>query len=148
MRPSSPSVFLTDEHTQDRSLAISLQSRLRRRHSHRNDLNRSALLRARYVSLPSPFSTNTRTGNVQLSTTLTSSVPLPASPSAPSIIALLKLSESAAQTKVAEAYASLAEEGFRGLRRALPKTRSKLDWAKIASYRLGNELGGAVGPEV
>ena len=36
----------------------------------------------------------------------------------------------------------MSEEAFKGLRRALPKTRSKVDWNKAGGYRLGAELGG------
>lgn len=39
-----------------------------------------------------------------------------------------------------ESYNDLAEETFKGLRRALPLTRNKLDWNKILNYKIGNEL--------
>ncbi|KAK4705012.1 hypothetical protein P7C70_g1194, partial [Phenoliferia sp. Uapishka_3] len=82
-------------------------------------------------------------GNVQLSTTHTITSELPSSNSTPSqILALIKSAEQTTQTALGESYATLSDDVFRGLRRALPKTRSKLDWGKISAYRLGTELGG------
>ncbi|GAA5961634.1 hypothetical protein JCM21900_002834 [Sporobolomyces salmonicolor] len=81
-------------------------------------------------------------GNVQLSTTLHSSSPLPPSPTAEQIIFALKSSESTFSTSLSTTYSQLSDESFRGLRRALPKTRSKIDWSKAGGYRLGLELGG------
>ncbi|GAA5907176.1 Cap1p [Sporobolomyces salmoneus] len=82
-------------------------------------------------------------GNVQLSTTLHSSSQLSPSPSPEQIIASLKSSEQTFSSSLASTYSELSEETFKGLRRALPKTRSKIDWNKAAGYRLGAELGGA-----
>ncbi|KAL9538708.1 hypothetical protein MBANPS3_010730 [Mucor bainieri] len=39
-----------------------------------------------------------------------------------------------------ESYNDLAENTFKGLRRALPMTRNKMDWNKILNYKIGNEL--------
>ncbi|KAI7879029.1 hypothetical protein K492DRAFT_179049 [Lichtheimia hyalospora FSU 10163] len=39
-----------------------------------------------------------------------------------------------------DSYGELAENTFKGLRRALPLTRNKLDWNKILNYKIGNEL--------
>ncbi|KAJ8660416.1 hypothetical protein O0I10_003874 [Lichtheimia ornata] len=39
-----------------------------------------------------------------------------------------------------DSYGDLAENTFKGLRRALPLTRNKLDWNKILNYKIGNEL--------
>lgn len=50
--------------------------------------------------------------------------------------------ERSKQIKISNIYNTLAEESFKSLRRALPKTRSKIDWDKISGYRLGGELGG------
>lgn len=83
-------------------------------------------------------------GNVQLSTSFTASSPLPSTYSPAAVITLIKKSEASFHAQLSDAYASLADDTFKSLRRALPKTRSKLDWAKIAGYRLGSELGGAV----
>jgi len=37
-------------------------------------------------------------------------------------------------------YDAMNETTFKALRRALPMTRQKIQWAKIAQYKLGNEL--------
>ncbi|GAA5912983.1 hypothetical protein JCM8208_002421 [Rhodotorula glutinis] len=82
-------------------------------------------------------------GNVQLSTTLKSTTPLPASPPAPAVLAALKASESSFQRQLGDTYSHLSDQAFKALRRALPKTRSKVDWDKAGAYRLGGQIGGA-----
>ncbi|GAA6057168.1 hypothetical protein JCM3770_003999 [Rhodotorula araucariae] len=82
-------------------------------------------------------------GNVQLSTTLKSSTVLSASPAAEAVVAALKASESSFQRQLGETYATLSDASFKGLRRALPKTRSKIDWDKAGTYKLGQQIGGA-----
>ncbi|KAJ2877941.1 F-actin-capping protein subunit alpha, partial [Coemansia aciculifera] len=47
------------------------------------------------------------------------------------------------QQAINDGFAQLAEKTFRGLRRTLPVTRNKIDWEKIANYRIGGELGTA-----
>ncbi|CAO3585808.1 unnamed protein product [Absidia cylindrospora] len=44
------------------------------------------------------------------------------------------------QSAMNDSYNDLAEDTFKGLRRALPLTRNKLDWNKILNYKIGNEL--------
>ncbi|CAO3647264.1 unnamed protein product [Cunninghamella echinulata] len=44
------------------------------------------------------------------------------------------------QTAMNNSYSDLSEDTFKGLRRALPLTRNKLDWNKILNYKIGNEL--------
>ncbi|KAI8341143.1 F-actin-capping protein subunit alpha [Chlamydoabsidia padenii] len=44
------------------------------------------------------------------------------------------------QSSMNESYNDLAEDTFKGLRRALPLTRNKLDWNKILNYKIGSEL--------
>lgn len=81
-------------------------------------------------------------GNVQLSTELHSTTELGPNPSAQQVVAAIKASEQQFATSLATTYSQLSDETFRGLRRALPKTRSKIDWHKAGGYRLGAELGG------
>ncbi|GAA6059886.1 hypothetical protein JCM10212_005269 [Sporobolomyces blumeae] len=81
-------------------------------------------------------------GNVQLSTNLSSHAVLSPSPSPEAVVAAIKSSEQTFSTSLSSTYASMSDETFRSLRRALPKTRSKIDWNKAAGYRLGQELGG------
>jgi len=44
------------------------------------------------------------------------------------------------QAALNESTAELAEHTFKGLRRALPLTRNKLDWNKILNYKIASEL--------
>ncbi|BGP58356.1 hypothetical protein JCM8202_002887 [Rhodotorula sphaerocarpa] len=83
--------------------------------------------------------------NIQLSTTFKSTSDLGPDPSAESVIASIKASESSFQRQLGETYNELSDATLRGLRRALPKTRSKLDWDRAAGYKLGRELGGGGG---
>ena len=39
-------------------------------------------------------------------------------------------------------FTSLSEGAFKGLRRQLPVTRQKIEWEKVASYRVGQDIGG------
>lgn len=47
------------------------------------------------------------------------------------------------QEELNRAFGQLSEGAFKSLRRQLPVTRQKIDWEKIGSYRLGQEVGGA-----
>lgn len=44
------------------------------------------------------------------------------------------------QQAVNDGYGELAERTFKGLRRTLPVTQTRVDWEKISNYRIGNEL--------
>ncbi|KAH9911499.1 F-actin-capping protein subunit alpha [Fomitopsis serialis] len=86
-------------------------------------------------------------GNVQLSTAHSIDLALPpaitsssATPSANKILALIEAEEGKYQASLNDAYADMGEKTFKGLRRALPMTRSKLDWDRVLGYKLGAEL--------
>ncbi|KZP31478.1 F-actin capping protein, alpha subunit [Athelia psychrophila] len=91
-------------------------------------------------------------GNVQLSTNHTSSLSLPSAvvtsapgPSATKILALIEDEEGQYQTSLNDTYHEMGEKTFKGLRRALPMTRQKLDWDKVLGYKLGAELSASKG---
>ncbi|KAI0632469.1 F-actin capping protein alpha subunit [Trametes polyzona] len=91
-------------------------------------------------------------GNVQLSTTHTISLPLPpaiapagGASAATKVLALVEAEEGRYQASLNETYAEMGEKTFKGLRRALPLTRSKLDWDKVLGYKLGAELTSSKG---
>ncbi|ODA82409.1 hypothetical protein RJ55_00916 [Drechmeria coniospora] len=46
------------------------------------------------------------------------------------------------QDEVNKSFVKLSEGAFRGLRRHLPVTRQKVEWDKVTSYRLGQDIGG------
>ncbi|CAG8479209.1 F-actin-capping protein subunit alpha [Gigaspora rosea] len=85
-------------------------------------------------------------GNVQLNSTkdieITSS-PVNSEDLAASAAAYSKSickAENEFQTALNESYIELSENTFKGLRRALPLTRHKIDWDKISNYKIGQEL--------
>ncbi|KAJ7935556.1 F-actin-capping protein subunit alpha, partial [Mycena leptocephala] len=52
------------------------------------------------------------------------------SSSASKILALIEDEEGKYQTSLTDTYQEMGEKTFKGLRRALPLTRQKLDWDK------------------
>ncbi|KAI0771151.1 F-actin capping protein alpha subunit [Trametes elegans] len=91
-------------------------------------------------------------GNVQLSTTHSLSLALPpainaagGASAAAKVFALIEAEEGKYQASLNDTYAEMGEKTFKGLRRALPMTRSKLDWDRVLGYKLGAELTNSKG---
>jgi len=80
-------------------------------------------------------------GNVRLLTTKPISTSI-SSASASTIIREIAVAEKKYQEEINKGFNSLSEGAFKGLRRQLPVTRQKVEWDKIAGYRLGQDIGG------
>lgn len=52
-------------------------------------------------------------------------------PSAAKVLALIEGEEGEYQTSLTETYQNMSEKTYKSLRRALPMTRSKMDWDKV-----------------
>ncbi|KAI0189646.1 2-oxoisovalerate dehydrogenase beta subunit [Astrocystis sublimbata] len=46
------------------------------------------------------------------------------------------------QEELNKGFANLSEGAFKSLRRQLPVTRQKIEWERVASYRVGQDIGG------
>jgi hypothetical protein len=75
---------------------------------------------------------------VQLETKHQASIVLPTSisasspgPSAKKVLALIADQEGVYQESLGDTYHDMGDKAFKGLRRALPLTRQKLDWDKV-----------------
>jgi len=79
-------------------------------------------------------------GNVRL---LTSKEPS-ASPgtSAQEIVKAIAAAERKYQEELNRGFTGLSEGAFKALRRQLPVTRQKVEWEKISSYKVGQDIGG------
>jgi len=80
-------------------------------------------------------------GNVRLTTSKPLSLSISSS-SAASIVREIGIAEKKYQEELNRGFAQLSEGAFKGLRRQLPVTRQKVEWEKVGSYRLGQEIGG------
>ena len=80
-------------------------------------------------------------GNVRLLTNKPISA-LISPDSATTIVREITVTEKKYQEELNKGFNSLNEGAFKGLRRQLPITRQKIEWDKIAGYRLGQDIGG------
>jgi len=79
-------------------------------------------------------------GNVRLLTTKDVSVSASSSSSAADIVKQIAAAEKAYQEDLNRAFVQLSEGAFKGLRRQLPITRTKMEWEKVGGYRIGKGL--------
>ncbi|KAF8322453.1 F-actin capping protein, alpha subunit [Clavulina sp. PMI_390] len=90
-------------------------------------------------------------GNVQLSASHTPIINFPPNSSLPpatlasKLLANIEEQETNYQAQLNEAYHDLGEKTFKGLRRALPLTKQKIDWERVTGYKLGAELAASKG---
>ena len=62
--------------------------------------------------------------------------------SADALVREIAKAENKYQEELNKAFTALAEGSFKGLRRQLPVTRQRVEWDKIAGYRLGQDVAG------
>ena len=80
-------------------------------------------------------------GNVRLLTDKSISASIPSGTSQ-GIAKEISSNEKKYQEELNRGFTSFSEGIFKGLRRQLPVTRQKVEWDKIAGYRLGQDIGG------
>ena len=80
-------------------------------------------------------------GNVRLLTSKAAAASVPSGTGA-GVAREIALGEKRYQEELNRSFTSLSEGAFKALRRQLPVTRQKIEWDKVASYRLGQDIGG------
>ncbi|KAJ3306482.1 F-actin-capping protein [Kappamyces sp. JEL0829] len=82
-------------------------------------------------------------GNVQLNSTkefAANDLPKDAHDLAATVIKIIQKSDAMFQTAINNSFADSGVSTFKNLRRALPVTRTKIEWASIVNYKVGDEL--------
>ncbi|KAK8014543.1 subunits of heterodimeric actin filament capping protein Capz [Apiospora arundinis] len=80
-------------------------------------------------------------GNVRLLTSKPIATSIPGGTGA-GIVKEMGNAEKKYQEELNRGFTSLSEGAFKALRRQLPVTRQKIEWDKVASYRVGQDIGG------
>ncbi|KAI0477467.1 subunits of heterodimeric actin filament capping protein Capz [Xylariaceae sp. FL0804] len=80
-------------------------------------------------------------GNVRLLTNKSTTASV-SSGSGAGIAKEIAAGEKKYQEELNRGFTGLSEGAFKGLRRQLPVTRQKIEWDKVASYRVGQDIGG------
>lgn len=83
-------------------------------------------------------------GNVRLLTDRPSTASVSSGTGA-GIVKEISAAEKKYQDELNRGFTNLSEGTFKGLRRQLPVTRQKIEWDKVTSYRLGQDIGGGSG---
>lgn len=78
-------------------------------------------------------------GNIQLNTGK-SGLTIEAQNTPLAIFEAIGKAEDDVQFSINDSYHQLSETVFKRLRRQLPMTRAKVEWAKLATYKVGDEL--------
>jgi len=83
-------------------------------------------------------------GNVQLNTDTAQTVKIvEGSPdvTASNALKAIARAEQTYQESLDASYRSMGDTTFKALRRALPITRTRIDWNKIKNYKIGGQMG-------